>query len=224
MACLSAWRRAQKAQEAEYGDDAPRVAQDARRARIEEERRNRTAAREGGASEAASAGHRTEATRDAGSAPAVAATALLADGSAGDFTKVYGGGDWQSFASGAKSAPGPSGGGFDYSNMSRGFIPPHVGGKDHLDAVEQAPYSASDCSNMTCLNAWKRAQKAQEAKYGGDYAPQVAQDAWRANVEREYNASRARIAEATRDAGSAPAVAATALLADGSAGDFTKVY
>merc|ERR1719291_1547318 len=120
MTCLHAWRKAQKAQEAEYGGSyAPQVAQDAwrasvereynaSRARIEEERRNRSAAREGGASEAASA--------------------LLA---------------------------------------------------------------ASDCSNITCLHAWRRAQKAQEAEYGGGYAPQVAQDAWRASVEREYNASRA---------------------------------
>merc|ERR1719291_947488 len=148
MTCLHAWRKAQKAQEAEYGGGyAPQVAQDAwrasvereynaSRARIEEEGRNRTAAREGGTSEAASAGHRTDATRDAGSAPAVAATALLA---------------------------------------------------------------ASDCSNMTCLHAWRKAQKAQEAEYGGGYAPQVAQDAWRASVEREYNASMARIEEERRN-------------------------
>lgn len=102
-------------------------------------------------------------------------------------------GDWQSFVPAppnqANSENG-SGAGFNFS----GYVPFNHSKYMHEDESRhnQTVMSATECHDMSCLEAWRAAQMSHVDKYS-HYAPKVGQDAWSNLIKDQYETNKKRI-------------------------------
>jgi len=104
----------------------------------------------------------------------------------GDFMKKYG--DWQSLVPGNESS-GAGGAGFNFSRyVSFNYSKYMQEESQQNDTV----MSATDCHDMSCLEAWRAAQMSRVDKYT-EYAPKVGHDIWSNLIKDQYETNKKRI-------------------------------